>query len=500
MDQSNEQPIFSEVEQAKRMETLSALWRAVEQDEPDTVIRFSYHCDHKMSNVDGRTALMYAAWLGHAECVEKLAYYRIEPDVQARDNLGRTALHWAAAGGNPLCVRPTLRMVGVEGWMSHILLKDADGKTALDIALDMGRYSVVDKLLAFIIAPEVGEVARKCVLPRLQENPFDVISSLASHAELREMVAKHVASLDSEERDWLGCSALHLAAMAGAYGAVKKMLASGHDPQALNSLQATPLIACAQSVKFITGEEPWVKTAKLLIPVSDVHWADHDGKTALMHAANNLNLSMTEALIHHSDVNAMDNRGDTAASLAFKRGMPLTSSVGDFLWCLTLRHDDIRRSSNKDIQGKNLRRFAQAGDVAKLTKMLDAERKRSNEGKQLDKFSIDCDQLPLVLRQDKYGTTALMVAAKNGHASCVEVLLDRGADPLARDTPGMSSLMFAVGGGHLACARLLIPCSHVDAKNIYGRTALGYAYSKGRENLFAELGEVARQDILKVDR
>lgn len=498
MDRSNEQLIFFEVEQAKRMEALSTLWRAVEQDDPDTVIRVSYDCDHKMPNVDGRTALMYAAWLGHAECAERLAYYRIKPDVQARDNLGRTALHWAAAGGNPLCVHPTMRMVGVEGWRSHILLKDADGKTALDIALDMGRYSVVDKILAFIIAPEMGEVARTCVLPRLQENPFGVISSLASHAELREMVAKHVASLGREERDWRGCSALHLAAMVGAYGAVKKMLASGHDPQALNTLQATPLIACAQSIKFITGEEPWVKTAKLLIPVSDVYWADHEGKTALMHAANNLNQAMTEALIHHSDVNAMDNRGDTAASLAFKRGM--ASSVGDFLWCLTMRHDYIRRSSNKDIQGKNFRRLAQDGDVAKLTKMLYSERKRGDEGNQLDKFAFDCDQLPLVLRQDKYGTTALMVAAKHGHASCVEVLLDRGADPLARDTLGMSSLMYAVGGGHLACARLLIPRSHVDAKNIYGRTALGYAYSNGRENLFAELGEVARQDILKLDR
>ena len=49
------------------------------------------------------------------------------------------------------------------------------------------------------------------------------------------------------------------------------------------------------------------------------------------------------------------------------------------------------------------------------------------------------------------GATALHMAAKNGQAACIELLLQAGADPLARlsaGVPGATPLFLAVQGGH----------------------------------------------------
>lgn len=94
MSRSNEQETFNEAEQADRMKKLELLWRAVEADDPEGVAKVAYGCDHKVPNVDGRTALMYAAYLGHSDCVEKLVISYLEPDFLASDTSTRMA--WLA--------------------------------------------------------------------------------------------------------------------------------------------------------------------------------------------------------------------------------------------------------------------------------------------------------------------------------------------------------------------------------------------------------------------
>jgi hypothetical protein len=46
--------------------------------------------------------------------------------------------------------------------------------------------------------------------------------------------------------------------------------------------------------------------------------------------------------------------------------------------------------------------------------------------------------------RDLSGRTALMLAAENGHAAAVRLLLDRGADPNARDARGWTPYLFAL--------------------------------------------------------
>jgi hypothetical protein len=82
-----------------------------------------------------------------------------------------------------------------------------------------------------------------------------------------------------------------------------------------------------------------------------------------------------------------------------------------------------------------LRRAAEIGDELELTARLDAP------------HDIDA--------RDARGRTALMLAILHGHASAVEVLLARGADPNAADTRGTTPLQSAVAGGQPAIISLL---------------------------------------------
>lgn len=54
------------------------------------------------------------------------------------------------------------------------------------------------------------------------------------------------------------------------------------------------------------------------------------------------------------------------------------------------------------------------------------------------------------------GDTALHLAAVYGQASCVQALLENGADPTVEDHGNALALHDAASGGHLACARLLL--------------------------------------------
>ena len=52
--------------------------------------------------------------------------------------------------------------------------------------------------------------------------------------------------------------------------------------------------------------------------------------------------------------------------------------------------------------------------------------------------------------------TALISAAQNGHADCVEALLKGGANVHAKDKDGDSALHSAAWKGHVDCCRLLL--------------------------------------------
>jgi len=95
--------------------------------------------------------------------------------------------------------------------------------------------------------------------------------------------------------------------------------------------------------------------------------------------------------------------------------------------------------------------------------------------------------------RDRYGQTALMLAAHRGHREIVEVLIDAGADLDVTAKYNLSALMLAIVAGHAAIARVLVRAGAdlrlegSGAPGFAGKTAYDLAVARGMFDLCAEL-------------
>lgn len=91
--------------------------------------------------------------------------------------------------------------------------------------------------------------------------------------------------------------------------------------------------------------------------------------------------------------------------------------------------------------------------------------------------------------RDRYGQTALMLAAHAGHAAVVELLISYGANLNVTAKHGLSALMLALIGRHSEVARLLAAAGAdrtlrgTGAPGFYGKTAYDLALDFGLTEL-----------------
>jgi len=94
---------------------------------------------------------------------------------------------------------------------------------------------------------------------------------------------------------------------------------------------------------------------------------------------------------------------------------------------------------------------------------------------------------------DRYGQSALMLAALGGHLEAVEVLVRAGADLNITAKFNLSATMLAVVNGHESVARVLatsgadLSLTGSGAPGFAGKTAARLASDRGLEALAAEL-------------
>jgi uncharacterized protein len=117
---------------------------------------------------------------------------------------------------------------------------------------------------------------------------------------------------------------------------------------------------------------------------------------------------------------------------------------------------------------------AKADDVVQLAHLLD-------DGCPID----ECDNR---------GYSALMLAGYCGNLAAVELLLARGADPNTADLFGNTVLMGAAYKGFAKIAqRLLAAGADLDATNVGGLDARGFALSYGRAEVLTVLEQHAER-------
>ena len=95
--------------------------------------------------------------------------------------------------------------------------------------------------------------------------------------------------------------------------------------------------------------------------------------------------------------------------------------------------------------------------------------------------------------KDRYGQTALMLAAHRGHLVAAEALLRRGANADVTAKFGLSALMLAIVAGHGEVAQALVRAGAdrtlrgTGAPGFAGKTACDLAQAQGMTALAEEL-------------
>ena len=93
-----------------------------------------------------------------------------------------------------------------------------------------------------------------------------------------------------------------------------------------------------------------------------------------------------------------------------------------------------------------------------------------------DGEDIDVDEL------DSEGNTALHIAAKCGHHTCVQFLLESAASPQVKDAQGNTPLHLAAGQGNFAISKLLTTYgASIDVKNSSNESVVDIALTKAMQ-------------------
>jgi len=208
--------------------------------------------------------------------------------------------------------------------------------------------------------------------------------------------------------------------------AIENFLALGADPNEAEDDGTTPLM------RAVFGQMPNT-TQQLIAAGADVKKANSYGVTALYIAARAGDPAATRVLLAAgADANAaMPATGETVLMTAAKEG---NSDVVRAL--LTGGVDDVS--------------LGELGDARAATRVAEAAGYSS-----VTNPAIATNYADVNARERLYGRTALMIAAIEGHADVVRLLVEAGTDLSIVDAEGQTALTLARSSNNLDVAALL---------------------------------------------
>ena len=248
--------------------------------------------------------------------------------------------------------------------------------------------------------------------------------------------------------DYLGRTALHLAALDGREKVVEVLVCPGRTSRL--ELRARGVLGLDE----IQGSKGYERVGKGL-PLLEAK--DNAGKTPMLLAAeNNHKMIITLLLEVGGSVKAKDRDGRTALHWGALKGH---EEVVEGL----LQAGAVVEAQN--VRGKTPLHWAVENGYTRTTKLL-------------------LDAGGSVSTKDKEGRTALHWGVRKGHTGTATMLLGAGADVEAKDSKGLSALHVSAINGQGGVAKVLLDAgADVGATDSGGGRPLHYAAQKGFEGL-----------------
>jgi ankyrin repeat protein len=397
--------------------------------------------------------------------------------IEAADPDGRTILHLAAAEGKTGAVK------SIVSRGNSLALKDNQGKTALDLALEQtGSLAHAETAEQLILA---GACSENPIFPyfssAVRSSNYDIrdsdgitplhFAAREGYAGIAGLLLARKAGTDIKSAS--GTTPLHEAARAGNISIMEMLLAGGAEVNAQDAKGNSVLHTAippevnqeALYLLLFYGANPNLKDehgdsplhiaitlnrdpeiiTTLLEAGADVSIHNIDGKTPLYVAVEENRVSHIPLLLaYHSDVFAVDNTGITPLENAIQIPGLLSSLITE---------ETVLQS---DSGGNRVLHFA-------LKNRLDA-----------NTIEYILDRNASINARNKEGDTGLHLAVRQDDREAGELLLSRGADIFAPNTKGEDPLFLAFNRIEGMREWMINPYT-LEARDGIGNSILHYA-------------------------
>jgi ankyrin repeat protein len=352
---------------------------------------------------------------GDAKMVRSLLAQHVSLNAAEAD--GSTALHWAAQRDN-LEIANLLISAGADAKASTRF-----NITPLFLAAKNGNAAIMDSLLK--AGADANGVSEEGQTPLMT-------AALTGKPDAVKLLLAHGANVNAKE-PYKGQSALMWAASEGNASAVAMLIEFGADVKAKSKSGFTPLLFAVRNAHM--------ETVKVLLEHgANVNDVAPDGTSALNIAVVNAYFEVASVLLDHgADPNATDPRGSALHTIAWLRkpGSDGAAGVGNTAkapplptgntTALELAQALLKHGANPNVRiSWQEKRFDKEGGTVKNPPNIDL-------GRHLLTY---------------VGATPFYVAAQNGDAPLMRLLVAGGADPKIATAFGITPLMAASGLGY----------------------------------------------------